>query len=221
MFLHLHWNISIIFIIFVSRAAATPQRNISPLQSAVQPEVHIITITILTARVEAKWGGNNRVVSPPYSPTLSLSLFLSLPAHSDPGWWWPIPGVSQKSRVAITLWLEGQTFGCTFLKETASLLFNHFHNFLVRRATWRSPVVVVLVGPWRTRRWIPLDCRFKVSLLFSNGLTGYILCLCAWKEKCKSEWIYLIQYSIFHTELYFTIFVLSNHPFEPNAIQVC
>lgn len=48
-------------------------------------KIHFITITILTARVEAKWGGNNRIVSPPHTLPLPLSLCLSLSfCHRQP-----------------------------------------------------------------------------------------------------------------------------------------
>lgn len=95
---------------------------------------HFITITILTARVEAKWGGNNRIVSltlslslslPPLS--VSLSLFLSLAAHSDPGWRWPFPGVSQKSRGAGNFLVQRPNAG---LQETSPLLCVIHHILL-------------------------------------------------------------------------------------------
>lgn len=60
-------------------------------------------MTILTARVEAEWGGNNRIVSPPSTLSRSLSLFLSLAAHSDPGWRWPFPGASHEAGGAAKL----------------------------------------------------------------------------------------------------------------------
>lgn len=92
----------------------TPHRNISLLQSAVQQKsIHYHDNFKCEGGSKVRW--DQSYCLPPCSLSLSLSVFLSLTAHSDPGWWWPFSGASYKPREAKTSWSEGQTLGCVHL----------------------------------------------------------------------------------------------------------